>query len=48
LLAITLKHNRWRSPAVFCGDPDELTRAQVKIVRELPIDLATGELQPAG
>ena len=47
LVARARKAERWQFPETVCGDPAALARADVKIVRELAADLATGKLSEA-
>lgn len=44
LTARARKAQRWQFPETVCGDPAALARADVKIVRELALDLAAGTL----
>ena len=47
LVARARKAQRWQFPETVCGDPPALARADVKIVRELAVDLTTGKLSEA-
>jgi len=47
LVARARKAERWQFPETVCGDPAALALADVKIVRELAADLATGKLSEA-
>lgn len=44
LVARARKAQRWQFPETVCGDPSALAAADVKIVRELAVDLAAGKL----
>lgn len=44
LIARARKAHRWKFPETVCGDEEVLTRAGVKIHRELAVELATGQL----